>query len=98
MRGESVFERNQDVPNRSFAAHVVDNKPTPEIVAEMSEQLRALLDRLQDQTLQTTAIMKMEAYSVEEIAAHLNCSARSVKRKLRIIRELWAEHPAMDDL
>jgi hypothetical protein len=31
----------------------------------------------------------MEGYTAEEIAAKLGCVPRTVKRKLRVIRDLW---------
>jgi DNA-directed RNA polymerase specialized sigma24 family protein len=33
----------------------------------------------------------MEGYSVEEIAGKLSCDARTVKRRLDLIRRLWEE-------
>jgi len=38
--------------------------------------------------------MKMEGYSIDEIAAKLGCAPRTVDRKLWVIRTLWeAEAP-----
>ena len=31
----------------------------------------------------------MEGYPVEEVATRLGCAPRSVKRKLRLIRDIW---------
>jgi len=33
----------------------------------------------------------MEGYTIEEIAALVGCAPRSVKRKLQLIRTLWAK-------
>jgi len=37
------------------------------------------------------ALARMEGYSVEEIAAQLGFSPRSIKRKLQMIRSIWAK-------
>jgi len=33
----------------------------------------------------------MEGYTSAEIAAKLNCTLRTVERKLRLIRQIWEE-------
>ena len=35
------------------------------------------------------ALLRMEGYTVDEIAARLGCVARTVKRKLQLIRSIW---------
>jgi hypothetical protein len=41
--------------------------------------------------LRNAAQWKLENYTNEEIAAKLGCVPRTVKRKLKVIRGLWAE-------
>jgi DNA-directed RNA polymerase specialized sigma24 family protein len=69
---------------------VLDAGPTPEFAAQMAEQSGRLLDRLGDAELRAVALWKMEGYGNDEIAERLNCSVRSVGRKLRVIRAIWA--------
>lgn len=64
-------------------------EPGPEFVAEMAEECRRLLGRLDDDTLRAVVVWKMEGYTNEEIAGKLNCVSRTVERKLRLIREIW---------
>ena len=40
------------------------------------------------------ALLRMEGYTVDEIAARLGCVARTVKRKLQLIRDIWKEELA----
>lgn len=69
-------------------------EPTPEFAAEVAEQCQRLLDRLGDGELRTVALMKMEGYSIDEIAVKLGCAPRTVDRKLWVIRTVWeAEAP-----
>ena len=35
--------------------------------------------------------MKMDGHTVEEIAGHLGYVGRTIKRKMRLIRELWEQ-------
>jgi DNA-directed RNA polymerase specialized sigma24 family protein len=69
---------------------VLGREPTPEFAAEVAEECRRLLGLLGDPVLEAVAVRRMEGHGVEEIAAQLGCAPRSVKRKLALIRELWA--------
>jgi DNA-directed RNA polymerase specialized sigma24 family protein len=68
-------------------------EPSPDFVAEMAEECRRLLGRLDDATLRSVAMWKMEGYTNEEIAAKLACVPRTVERKLRLIRAIWESQP-----
>jgi DNA-directed RNA polymerase specialized sigma24 family protein len=64
-------------------------EPTPELAAQMAEELDHLLALLDNATLRRVAVCKMQGYTVEEIGLMLGVSTRSVKRKLALIREVW---------
>ena len=68
---------------------LLSREPTPELAAQMAERYRRLLDSLGDRDLELVAVWRMEGYTVEEIAARLGCVARTVKRKLGLIRDIW---------
>jgi DNA-directed RNA polymerase specialized sigma24 family protein len=70
---------------------LLDAGPTPEFAAQMAEESQRLLERLGDDELRAVALWKMEGYSNEEIARRLDCGLRSVGRKLRVIRSIWAQ-------
>jgi len=57
----------------------------------MDEQFQQLLGRLGDQVLREVALLKLDGYSNEEIAEKLQCGLRTVERRLRTIRAVWAE-------
>ena len=71
-----------------------DREPSPEFAAEVADECQRLLGRLADPELETAALMKMEGYTVEEIAGRLGCAPRSVKRKLALIRTIWEKETA----
>jgi RNA polymerase sigma factor (sigma-70 family) len=69
----------------------LSEEPAPDVAAEMGDEYRRLLDRLDDAELRSIALWKVEGYTNEEIAGRLGCVVRSVERKLQRIRLLWAE-------
>ncbi len=80
-----------DVPEGEEAAieQILSREPTPEFAAEVAEQCQRLLDDLPDNDLRRVAVRKMEGHSNEDIAAELQCAARTIERKLRLIRSIW---------
>ena len=70
---------------------IVSREPTPEFAAEVAEECQRLLGRLGDGELKSIALWKMEGYTNEEIAGKLGYVVRSIKRKLRVIRQIWDE-------
>ncbi len=62
----------------------------------MAEQCQRLLDRLGDKALVSIAQLKLECYTNEEIARQLDCSLRTVERKLDLIRTKWSEEVSND--
>lgn len=69
----------------------VGAEPTPDFAAQVAEEYGRLLDLLGDQSLRKVAVWKMEGYGNDEIAQMLDCSRRTVVRKLEAIRVLWNE-------
>jgi DNA-directed RNA polymerase specialized sigma24 family protein len=86
--GEAVLERADPDAGRAFA-QVVGDEPSPEFAAMVAEELRLRLEGLKDDLLRQVALMRMEGYANEEIAARLDLSLRSVERKLEAIRKRW---------
>jgi DNA-directed RNA polymerase specialized sigma24 family protein len=66
-------------------------EPTPAFTAQVAEECRRLLERLDGPELRRVALCKMEGYSNEEIAARLGCGLRTVERRLRLIRSIWEQ-------
>ena len=69
---------------------VLSLEPTPEEAAAMADECRRLLELLDEPELRQVALWKVEGYTNEEIAARLDCAARTVERKLQRIRILWS--------
>jgi DNA-directed RNA polymerase specialized sigma24 family protein len=68
---------------------VFSQEPNPAFVALMADECTSLLRKLRDDKLENVALWRMEGYTIEEIAQKMSVVPRSVKRKLRIIRDIW---------
>ena len=70
-------------------ALIADSEPTPELAAALVEEVRQRFAELPDESLRVVALLRMDGYANEEIARALDCSPRSVDRKLELIRKTW---------
>jgi DNA-directed RNA polymerase specialized sigma24 family protein len=66
-------------------------EPTPELAAQAADECRRLLESLNDESLRDVALWKMQGESNTEIARRLGVIEKTVERKLRRIRQAWAE-------
>ena len=73
-------------------AQVLGREPAPEEAAQFNEDMEHLLDALGDAKLRTIALRKTGGIRAAEIAGQLGISARTVDRKLELIREIWREN------
>jgi RNA polymerase sigma factor (sigma-70 family) len=76
--------RGESLGDEGFAPFC-SREPAPEFAVAVHE----LLDQLEDETLRTVALRKMEGFTVAEIARQLDCSPTTIERKLRAIRSIW---------
>jgi DNA-directed RNA polymerase specialized sigma24 family protein len=68
---------------------LVSEEPTPAFAAEAAEEYHRLLSCLGDESFRTIAVLKMQGYTVEEIAARTSSTRRTIERRLQIIRKKW---------
>ena len=64
------------------------------LVAERKDQFRKanpMLSKLDDDGLRQVAVRKLEGFSNEEIAEQMNCTVRTIGRRLALIRDLWED-------
>jgi DNA-directed RNA polymerase specialized sigma24 family protein len=71
------------------AEKVLSDEPSPEIAAMAAEEHQRLLNCLGNPLLKEVALMWMGGSTVEEIAAAVGYSKRHIKRKLKLIRDIW---------
>jgi DNA-directed RNA polymerase specialized sigma24 family protein len=94
--GEAVLPGPSCPPGAPDLEQVIGREPTPEFAAQVAEECQRLLGNLNDPTLQSVALWKMEGYTTPEIAAKLGCVPRTVERKLQAIRRLWGQDELLD--
>jgi DNA-directed RNA polymerase specialized sigma24 family protein len=91
VRRESPADRTNPAHEEPGLDGLIGNEPTPEFAAMVAEQCRRLLEQLQDPDLQSLALAKMEGYGNRQIAEQLDCSVRTVERRLQLIRKTWEQ-------
>ena len=91
VRGQSVFVQPGNTEAGNWNDAQPAREPSPAFAAEVADQVRQLLDDLDDHTLRQVATLKMAGATNDEVATELGCSQRSVKRKLQVIRTIWSK-------
>jgi RNA polymerase sigma factor (sigma-70 family) len=91
--GQSPLSSGRAEHDAAALERIVGDEPTPEFAAQVAEECERLLDRLADDTLRQVALWKMEGFTNEEIGGRLDCSRRTVARKLETIRLIWSKEP-----
>jgi DNA-directed RNA polymerase specialized sigma24 family protein len=79
------------------AEQLLSDEPSPEIAAMAAEQHQRLLNCLGDPLLKEVARMRMEGSMVAEIAAAVGFKERTIKRQLKLIRDIWRSELEKED-
>ena len=93
---ELIFVTSTDDSAAMGIDQLPAREPTSEFVMEFVETCDRLFQSLDD-PLQEVVRMRMEGYTVAEVAQRLNCSQRTVKRRLEVIRRHWGELELSDE-
>jgi DNA-directed RNA polymerase specialized sigma24 family protein len=91
VRGESAIVATGSDSSPAGIGAVLGPAPSPEFAAQFAEECQRLLDCLADEQLQAIALLKMQGFTIEEIAARVACTKRAVQRRLEIIRRTWRD-------
>lgn len=89
VQGESALPSWDSEKGLQALDEVLGDTPSPEVIVASMEKCRELLERLGDSSLQQIAIARLEGYTNQEIGRRLDCSLRTVERKLNLIRKVW---------
>jgi DNA-directed RNA polymerase specialized sigma24 family protein len=73
---------------------IIGHEPSPEFAAMVADELRHLLDILDDPTIRLIALWRLEGYTRDEMAVKLGCARRTVGYKLDFIRKSWSAKEA----
>jgi len=89
VRGGGRVRAFSDLVDEDFDPTRGD-EPGPEMAAQLADEYRRLMEKLDDPTLRSVATWKLEGFTNDEIAARLGCVTSTVERKLARIRGKWA--------
>ena len=78
-------------PGDPAISQFLSREPNPDEAVVFAEAYDRLFDRLTNPTLKEIALCRLEGRTSEEIATDLGVSARTVDRKLQLIRALWED-------
>jgi DNA-directed RNA polymerase specialized sigma24 family protein len=87
---EAAADRSSEDPSRTILDQIDSDGPTPTEAALLNEALERRFQMLKDPALLQIAQWKLEGYTNPEIAEQLQCTLRTVERKLERIRAYWA--------
>jgi DNA-directed RNA polymerase specialized sigma24 family protein len=97
VAGESTFKLKSHPDGQNGIDQVADPSASPATLVQFANDCQRLFEMLQDDMLQTIAILRIEGYSVDEIASRVGCAKRSVERRLQLIRKIWSSADLPDD-
>jgi DNA-directed RNA polymerase specialized sigma24 family protein len=82
-------EPSGEGPPGTILDRIDSDGPTPAEAALLNEALEHRFRSLNDPALRQIALWKLEGYTNAEIAARLDCTLRTVERKVERIRAYW---------
>jgi RNA polymerase sigma factor (sigma-70 family) len=85
---EEADRSAEDAPG-TILDQIDSDGPTPAEAALLNDALEHRFRKLSDPGLRQIALWKLEGYTNAEIAAQLDCTLRTVERKLERIRAYW---------
>jgi DNA-directed RNA polymerase specialized sigma24 family protein len=86
---ECLFVDPDSLVARANRDYALSREPSAELTAEFVETYELLFKDLNDTALENVVALRMEGFSDSEIADRLQCSRRTVQRRLEIIRRHW---------
>lgn len=92
VRGDSGFGEFGD----AGINEVDGNDHPPDVLAQVSESCSQLLDAIPDDLLRQIVLLKFQGWKNGEVAIELQCTQRTIERKLEKIRRVWAEAGLQD--
>lgn len=76
---------------------IISREPTPEIAAQLAEQIERWMKALESEELTRLAQWKLEGFTNDEIAAKCGLTTRTIERKLNLIRKILIHELSVSD-
>lgn len=87
--GHTQVEAGLNVQGGFSLDQLMGDEPTPEFLLMLEEEHERLLALLRDDELREIANLRIEGYTVGEIAERMNMSVRTSERKTKLVRDTW---------
>jgi RNA polymerase sigma factor (sigma-70 family) len=84
--------RHEGDSSRSSLPELIADEPTPEVLAELNEEMHRRLALLDGELLREVALLRLQGFTNVEIAGRLGIAERTVRRKINRIRREWTEN------
>ena len=84
----AIGDPNSGDPNQTIA-NVIGREPSPDFALIVAESVEEWFSELDDPQLRTIVELKMQGFENREIGESLNCSERTIERKMALIRKTW---------
>lgn len=101
VSGKAIDERRRQMSlkrggaaGRALLADLEDmvgRDPDPAFTAQLWDGFTVRLSRLEDDESRQMVLLRLEGFDNDQIAEALGCSARSVRRRLLVVRRIWEE-------
>ncbi len=88
VRGESAFGPNA---GQGLAEAAIQHEATPQEHLELQQTIENVVEECDDPILEEIIVLSMHGCNQQEIALALNCSKRTVQRKVRLLRIVFQE-------
>lgn len=89
-RGKSSAVELSQETAEEMCKSLISQLPDPQYIAMLNEQYAQLVGNISDSQRRNIAVLRIEGYTIAEIAKKLKISLATVNRKLEIIRAHWA--------
>jgi len=94
---EQTISDQDDGESGQWALEQMDAGPSPAEAALLNEAQELRLEVLDDAELRQIALWRLEGYTNGEIAARLDCTERSIERRMERIRSRWTAYDNRSD-
>lgn len=91
-REQTVADKDDDESGQWALEQMDSSGPSPAEAALLNEALERRLELLDDDELRQIALWRLEGYTNREIGDRLDCTERSVERRMVRIRNKWTFH------
>ena len=93
-----IAQMNDSFVGPTEIEQIIANEPTPEMAAQLAEQYEQWIRALDSEELVRIMQWKIEGFTNNEIAAKCGLTARSIERKLNLIRKILIQAASKEEI